>query len=67
MKIKQAKEDYYTGHHIWCNYSGSRKAEDCTCKKLHEEYPMNVTPDELNNLTPDELIDKYFPNVIKRT
>lgn len=43
------------GHHIWCSYF-MRPVEDCMmCKRLRKEYP--------DDCSPDEMIDKYFPNV----
>ena len=47
-------------HHIWCNrYFES--VEGCKeCERLYKEFP-------LDNLTPDEALKKYFPNVTVRT
>ena len=43
-------------HHIWCNY-WFRPEEGCKpCKRLKEKYPED-------NLTPDELLEKHFPDV----
>lgn len=47
-------------HHIWCNYWHGDPATCKFCNRLYKEYPMD-------GLTPDELQQKYFPNVIKRT
>jgi len=45
-------------HHIWCNYI-SRPVEGCImCKKLHEKYPEDCTP--------DEMAGKYFPDAVIR-
>ncbi len=46
-------------HHIWCNYS-SIPIETCKmCNGLEKNYSMD-------GLAPDELLQKHFPNVIKR-
>ena len=46
-------------HHIWCNYF-MKPAKGCKfCKRLHKEYPMD-------DLTPDELQEKHFPDAIRR-
>lgn len=47
-------------HHIWCSYQSGPVEECKLCQRLYKEYPMD-------GLTPDELQEKYFPNVIKRT
>ena len=45
-------------HHPWCNYF-YREREGCKmCEGLFRKYP-------LNDLTPDEMLEKYFPNVKK--
>lgn len=47
-------------HHMWCNYWFSRHPDDCRlCKDLNQKYPMN-------NLTEEDLMEKYFPEVKKR-
>ena len=46
-------------HHIWCNYFHGPVDKCKMCKRLRKEYP----DDELK---PDELWKKYFPDTIKR-
>jgi hypothetical protein len=47
-------------HHIWCNFWGAGPASECRqCKFMFANYPMD-------DMTPDELQKKHFPNVIKR-
>lgn len=49
----------YYEHHIWCNYF-MLPAKDCKmCKGLRKEYPED-------DLAPDELAKKYFPDVVFR-
>ena len=46
-------------HHIWCNFF-MRSREGCKmCDEAFKLYPME-------GLTPDELLTKHFPNVVKR-
>lgn len=46
-------------HHIWCN-DFMYPAKGCEmCKKLREKYPDD-------GLSPSELLEKHFPNVIER-
>ena len=48
-------------HHIWCNYFRLADVSKCRmCARLNKEYPMG-------NMTEDELLLKYFPNVVKRS
>jgi hypothetical protein len=47
---------FYPNHHIWCNFP-IKPVEECEfCK---EQYPED-------NLTPEELAKKYFPDAILR-
>ena len=49
-----------TEHHIWCNYF-MRPREGCKlCERLYKEYPTG-------KMTPNELLKRHFPNVIKRS
>ena len=44
-------------HHIWCNYFMQPEKDCKMCKRLREKYP--------DNLSPDGLQKKYFPDAIK--
>lgn len=46
-----------TKHHIFCNYFSTDPTTCKFCERLEEEYPME-------NMTPDELLKKYFPDAI---
>ena len=45
-------------HHIWCNFFGAPREGCKMCEGLYEHYPMD-------KLSGDELLEKYFPEVIK--
>ena len=48
-------------HHIWCNF-WTRPREGCKqCEGLYEQYPID------ENMTHEEFVHKYFPDVIVRT
>lgn len=46
-------------HHIWCNYFSIDPSKCKMCKRLYKEYPID-------NMTPTDMIKKYFPKVIIR-
>lgn len=46
-------------HHIWCNFWGTNPATCKLCDALEEKYPTDES-------TPDELLEKHFPDVVKK-
>lgn len=56
---KDVRREFPMAHHIWCNYF-FRPEEGCKmCESLREKYPEDCSP--------DELIEKHFPDVVVRT
>ena len=46
-------------HHIWCDLYDEPFESCWICKLLHKKYPMK-------GLTSKELVEKYFPSVVRR-
>jgi hypothetical protein len=46
-------------HHIWCNFPHTNPDTCKMCERFYRDYPMD-------DLTPDELLKKHFPNAIKK-
>lgn len=56
MKIKPETFKKQEMHHIFCNHP-DRPYEGCSCCKMKEKY---------GNDSPEEIMKKHFPDVIKR-
>lgn len=59
LLAKHFVEEIVQEHHIWCNNFMKPRAGCKTCAELFRKYPYE-------GLSPDELLKKHFPGVIKR-
>ena len=54
------RDNSWEEHHPWCNYFYRPNPQKCKmCERLYKEYPIN-------GMTLDEMMGKYFPDVIIR-
>jgi hypothetical protein len=46
-------------HHVWCNFPHTNPDTCKMCDRFYRDYPIE-------GLTPDKLLKKHFPDVIKK-